>query len=231
MDKKLDMNNYYDTKIHWIELISIPEYAFILLAWKRRSGKTVLCRNLLKKICDDFDISFIIIFSKTAKYTWDYDFIKNNHVYDYDEETDKKIQKIMNYQEKNIKKKQKTKGIILFDDIILHKKNNEISNLAWYARHLNLFVILSCQHAKWVVWTIIRNNLDLIFFNDLTYSNEMAIYEWIHIPFKYKEFHAFIDEHNWNYTFIMYDNSQTKKNRIMLVKSEIFETIEIEFEK
>ena len=55
------MENYYDTnKIYQIEDIKIPDFAFILLSSKRRWGKSVICKNLLKKIdyqgfiiCDD----------------------------------------------------------------------------------------------------------------------------------------------------------------------------------
>jgi len=226
------MNNFYDTKtIHWIDSLKIPEYAFILLSSKRRSGKWIICKNLLKKISDDFDIDFIVIFSKTVKFTHDYDFLKKNKncvMNDYDNWTGWKIKKIMDYQEKNILKNKNCIGIILFDDITQHKNNDYIWDLATYSRHLKLFVILSCQHAKKVVSTIVRNNLDLIFLNELTYSNELSLYEAMHVDFKYNEFHNFVNNHNENHVFILYDSNANKKDRIKLVRAENFD---VEFEK
>lgn len=60
---------------------------------------------------------------------------------------------------------------------------------------------------------------------------EQAIYEWIHIPFNFNEFHKFIDEHNWNYQFIMYDNSANKKDRLKLVKGQMYSDIKINYWK
>ena len=59
------MNNYYDDKIYNIEEINIPEYAFILVCSKRRSGKSVLTKNLLQHILNNFEIDLVILFSNT----------------------------------------------------------------------------------------------------------------------------------------------------------------------
>ncbi len=93
---------------------------------------------------------------------------------------------------------------------------------------MKIFVILWVQYPKFLCNWIIRSNLDLIFFNDLNFQGEQAIYESIHIPFNFKTFHNFIDEHNNNYTFLLYDNAQPKKDRIKLVKAEIYSDIKIE---
>jgi len=123
------MNEFYNIKkIYWIDELKIPEYSFILLAWKRKSGKWVLCKNLLKKICDDFEIDSIIIFWKTSKFTKEYDFVDKQYVYDYDESTESKLKKIMKYQENKIKNKKQSNIILVFDDITLYKKNFEIMN-------------------------------------------------------------------------------------------------------
>ena len=147
------MNEYYNTNIQWIDSITIPDYAFILLWSKRRWGKWVLCRNLLKKITTDFDIDAIIVFWRTAALTKDFDFIEQQYIYDYDETAESKIKKIIEYQKKNIKSGKTKNIIILFDDITLYKENHQISNLASLGRHLKIFVIMSCQHAKKIVST------------------------------------------------------------------------------
>ncbi len=148
------MSEYYNTnKIYSINDIIIPEFAFILLWSKRRWGKSVLCKNLLKKITTDYDIDAIIVFSRTAMLTKDFDFIEKQYIYDYDETAEIKIKKIIEYQKKNIKSGKIKNIIIVFDDITLHRENHEISWLASLGRHLKIFVIMSCQHAKKVVTT------------------------------------------------------------------------------
>ena len=70
------MQDYYDTKnILSIDQIKVPEYAFILIASKRKSGKSILTVNLIKNILNNNEIDHIILFSKTAQYNNDYDFI------------------------------------------------------------------------------------------------------------------------------------------------------------
>ena len=64
----------------------------------------------------------------------------------------------------------------------------------------------------------------MVFFNDLNFQAEEAILQSIHVPFKYQEFHKFIDDNNSDYTFIMYDNCEKdKKQRIKLVKAKMLE--------
>lgn len=112
------MDEFYNTKtIYSIDQISIPEFWFILLWWKRKSGKWVLVRNLLKKITDDYDIWYVIVFWKTSAFTHDYDFIDNKCIYNYDEKTEDRLKKLMEFQEKNIKNKNILKSVIVFDDI------------------------------------------------------------------------------------------------------------------
>ena len=69
------MNEYYDTNVHSISDINFVKNAFILLSSKRRSGKTVLLKNILLNIMNNNYIHFIILFSKTSDITKDYDFI------------------------------------------------------------------------------------------------------------------------------------------------------------
>jgi hypothetical protein len=81
----------------------------------------------LKKITTDYDIDAIIVFSRTAMLTKDFDFIEKQYIYDYDETAEIKIKKIIEYQKKNIKSGKIKNIIIVFDDITLHRENHEIS--------------------------------------------------------------------------------------------------------
>ena len=219
------MNDYYDKTVHDVLDIKIPIYAFIMLCSKRRSGKWVLCRWLLKNICDNYDIDFIVLFSVTAMFNNDYDFIDKQFIFDFDK-TDEKVDKIMEYQKKyKLQKKKCPNGIIVFDDINLHKSTcKKITDLSSLGRHFNLFTILWLQYTKalrnWG-WSI-RNNVDMLFYNDLNMQGEIGVYECVHIPFSYKQFHEFTDANNSNYTFLLYDgNENDKKKRIKLVKAKL----------
>lgn len=219
------MESYYDTKkIYDIDELEIPKYAFILLWSKRRSGKSVLSKAIIKNIVDKYEIDFVVLFWKTAKFNNDYDFIDKQFIFDY-EEAETKIEKIMDYQKKyKLSKKQCPNGIIVFDDIILYRKWYKIIDLSSMGRHFNLFTIMSVQYPKMVCDTSIRNNIDMVFFNDLNYQGEEAILKSIHIPYKYNDFHDFIDKFNDNYTFILYDNCEKdKKKRIKLVRAKMMD--------
>ena len=57
-------NEFYDTStIYKIKQIPIPKFPFILIASARRTGKTVLVRELLTYLFDFNDYSFMYVFS------------------------------------------------------------------------------------------------------------------------------------------------------------------------
>lgn len=225
------MENYYNTDVIDVENLEIKLNSFIIIASKRASGKTILVKALIKNICDNNEIDNIILFSKTAMFNGDYDFIDKKYVYDYDKSEDI-IKKIMNYQKEKIKKfknkKEKIQNIlIIFDDVNISKKNLEIVNISVLGRHFKITTILSVQYPKTLCNSAIRCNFNYIFFNDLNYEGEEAILKSIHVPFKYNEFHNFIDKYNNNYNFIMYDNNEKdKKKRIKIIHAPMYENLE-----
>jgi kynurenine formamidase len=86
MADNINPNEFYDIKtIHDIKSINICNDCFILIASKRKSGKSVLTKNLIVKILDDHPIDFIILFSNTAKYEEEeYGFLCKNSIRDCD---------------------------------------------------------------------------------------------------------------------------------------------------
>ena len=70
-----------DNKIYTIEELNIKQHSFIVIASKRASGKSILIRNLLKHLLNEYDYSTIIMFSETAHYNNDYDFIDKNLIF------------------------------------------------------------------------------------------------------------------------------------------------------
>lgn len=222
------MESFYDTnKIYDVDELNLKLNSFIVLASKRQSGKSVLCKHIIQNLINKNDIKHILLFSKTATFNDDYTFIDKKYIYDYDK-SESIIKKVMEHQKQKIKKaKDKTKIdniLMIFDDVTLSKKNFEIINLSTLGRHFKITVILSVQYPKGLFTSSIRGNINYVFFNDLNYEGEDAIYKTIHIPFKYNEFHNFIDNNNDDYKFIMYDNNEkNKKERIKIVKAKILD--------
>ena len=224
------MQDYYSNDVIDVEDIKIDNYSFILIASRRRSGKSVLVKGLIKNICDNFEIDFIILFSKTAEYNNEYDFIEKKYRYDY-EKCEQVIEKIINYQKQKIKRNKETTPniIIILDDIILHKKNKKLIDVSSLGRHFKIFCIASVQFPKQVISTSIRSNLDIVFWNDLSDTGLEAIYQSIHLPYSYKEFKTYTYTNNDNYQFLCYNNNEKNKNkRVTICKAKMYESLHFE---
>ena len=72
--------------------------------------------NLIKYYLDKYDFDIIIMFSDTAKYTKDYEFIDKNLIFKTDEMEDK-IKKILQIQEKNLNKNKIVNILVILDDV------------------------------------------------------------------------------------------------------------------
>lgn len=233
---------YYDIdkdKPSFIESLKFPKYSFIVLAGKRRCGKSILIKHLVKHICDIDNIDYTLVFSNTAKFNNDYDFLPDNCIFEY-KEAEKKLEKLIEYQKNKKKLHRKKKegpasknnipvGIIVLDDITVHKKNDKLIDLASFGRHINLYVIISTQYPKDCVGPSIRNNLDMIFFNDLNFTGIEAIHKAMHISFDLKDIREFVEFINeGQHFFILYDNNEKdKKKRLQLVKASMFTDMKV----
>ena len=74
-----------------------------------------------------YDFDFIALFSETALFNGDYDFLENCNIFKFDKFEDK-IKIILDYQENNRKKKKKVNGLIILDDIPLYKNSEKLQN-------------------------------------------------------------------------------------------------------
>jgi hypothetical protein len=119
----------------------------ILITSKRNSGKSVMIRNFIKYLFDKFEYSFIILFSDTAKFNGDYDFIDQNFIFTTDL-IEEKLDKILKIQEKNVKNKKDINGLIILDDVKLHARSKKLMDLSSMGRHFKLTCILSTQFPK-----------------------------------------------------------------------------------
>ena len=216
-----------ENKIYSVNELDFKQHSFILLASKRMSGKTVMVQYLIKYFLDKYDFDIILMISDTARFTKDYEFIDKDLIFKTDEMEDK-IKKILSIQEKNIKKNKLVNILIILDDVKVHSKSKELINIATLGRHLKITCILSSQYPKQLVSSSIRNNLSYVLINDLGEQALRAIWESIHIKYSFREFQEFVNEHNNDYTFILYDGiTQKKDERLKLVKGDLLQNLKL----
>tara|TARA_R110000822_G_scaffold33283_1_gene95058 strand:- start:16 stop:717 length:702 start_codon:yes stop_codon:yes gene_type:complete len=158
---KLDLDEVKQNPI----LPSIPGIS--LFCAPPRSGKTVLCTNLLIRKCmwgSIFEPENIFIFSPSINNDKGSKYLKENFNC-LDEYSDKALQQILDRQMKFINEDQKAPLIlILFDDCMgILKKSNLINRLCSNYRHYNIGqIIFSLQSYKGIP-NQIRFNLTSLF--------------------------------------------------------------------
>jgi len=131
------MEEYYDTNIQDIENIKFKFPTFIVIAGKSEAGKTVLCKGIIKNLIDNNDINHILLYSKTADITEDYDFVQEKNIIGYDM-SEQHIREVFNYQyvkkkynKKNPKNKKRIENILMiFDDVNVTKKKYRINKFS-----------------------------------------------------------------------------------------------------
>ena len=144
---------------------------FMTITAKRRSGKSVLLKNLCYQIKDWYASCYV--FSMSAGLQPDlFDFVAKENIYDGFQE--EKLLEIWNAQKAMVMslKKTKTKDkdipkvLILFDDIIGSEKvrhSSVLNNFAILGRHLHFAVIILSQEmgGKYGIPKVIRSNVDV----------------------------------------------------------------------
>ena len=105
------------------------------------------------------EFNSIILYSKTAKFESEYDFIDEKCKYDGD--LDELIKNVLLYQKENIN----NKTLLILDDLNVTKKNDLLSDLFTKSRHFRLKLILSSQYVRQLVSSVIRSNFHYLFFN------------------------------------------------------------------
>ena len=178
----------------------IPNYASIVLAGKRRSGKGVLTKDLVKKVISKKKLRNAYLFSPTANIAQNsMDYVpESNRYLELDLEI---IKAIMDKQEAIIKEDPKGNHSILMiiDDMIGSlntKQKATIQKLFILGRHLQMYLIFCVQSIKNEFSPTMRQNTDLIFiFNQSNYFNkEQLAFEYLSIGMDKKQGIALIDK-------------------------------------
>ena len=205
MEQHNDFEDLNKSTIYYRDLKKSEEYTFaefdpveklketpnmaMLITSKRRTGKSVLMKDLCQKIHKWYDQCYV--FSMTAEYQPDlFNYVDEGCVYNsFDED---KLNEIWDTQKNHVlkieaqgKKKEKdaNKIMILFDDVISDprvKKSEILNRLAVMGRHIMIGYILISQTITGVP-PIIRTNADcaIAFYLDSCANRETYASEYL----------------------------------------------------
>ena len=109
-------------KILKLDNLNLINNSFILIVSKRNSGKTVLTKNLIYVLYQKYNYDSIILFSETAHFNTDYNFLPKNCVFKFNK-IEQQIKKILDYSANKRKLKKKFHILIILDDVILNNKS------------------------------------------------------------------------------------------------------------
>ena len=111
-----------------------------------RGGKSHLIRYIIHCQASKKLMNHCLVFSNTALFTNDYDYIPDKYVYDrYDENI---LQAYMNVQRNAKEEGTASRGVVIFDDVLGDATFNSkvFTNFITTYRHYNLDVIISSQY-------------------------------------------------------------------------------------
>lgn len=165
----------------------IPSPAIIISAC-RRSGKTFLTRDILHKMCKISRPDCVLLFSETADFNSDFDYVPEQFKYNsLDQDL---VKKFVDQQEKTMKQyksmkkkhpnydKEPSSVVMIFDDVAHDKKvfHSEIlGKLFILGRHIRIGVVFLTQHLH-ALAPKFRNNADVICtFRDPNWNNRKCL--------------------------------------------------------
>lgn len=224
-----DFQDKIDLTVTPLDDITLQVDASVLIAGRRRAGKTVMAVHLLYLLTNKFCYQNIILFSNTHKIEDNgaFEFIDRRNVFKGDD-MDEMLPKLMAYQEKE---KLKSKGkdpskrkymIIVFDDLNLNKRSKALDLLFSMGRHYYICVIVLVQYTRIVITNIIRTNIDILLMSDQNDSGMEAMFQCINTAMRKKDFYKFIRDNTINNQFVMY-NIFYKPVKLMVVKGKFIE--------
>lgn len=192
------------------KLPKIKKHTTTIITSKRNTGKTVIALNLIKDMLITHDYNYICLFSDTANFNPQWDFIKKDLIFSLESD---KLEKIMEYQKEKIEKSKNKKddeivsGLIIVDDVQLNKKNKILENLFTMGRHYKLTIIVTCQYCKHLISPILRNNIDYLMIGDVTSESLKTLYDCMSVSISFKDFKDYVKSNVYDNRFILYNNT------------------------
>lgn len=208
-----------------VRTIKVPFSASICS--KRNSGKSFLVRNLVYELAKQKKVNQVIVMSNTSGMSLnkDYDYMPKKLLTTFKEST---ITKLLEVQAKDVKRGKIREVLLIMDDVIGETKDKSgegsrmIRSLYANSRHYHVSVILLSQIANRLLTPAIKENSDYLFFSRINRRGLESIWESI-CNIDKKDFIAFAEKSNKDYSFILYDNT-TQSNKpedfLFIVKAE-----------
>jgi hypothetical protein len=197
-----------------VRTIKVPFSASICS--KRNSGKSFLVRNLVYELAKQKKVNQVIVMSNTSGMSLnkDYDYMPSKLLTTFKEST---ITKLLEVQAKDVKRGKIREVLLIMDDVIGETKDKSgegsrmIRSLYANSRHYHISVILLSQIANRLLTPAIKENSDYLFFSRINRRGLESIWESI-CNIDKKDFIAFAEKSNKDYSFILYDNT-TQSNK------------------
>jgi hypothetical protein len=217
-----DIKFEYDTSPQQLQSIQFEKDAFYLLMSSRKSGKSVMIKELVYILLQRRLVEHIYVFSATAhEPTAGYDWCDAKCKFD-ENLIDEGITALMKVQE--LAKNNRRKMLIILDDIDLDRTyKSSIDKLASRGRHMGITTILSCQITNGTVTHAIKANSQYIFLRTLTpYAISKEVYNMLqntnfNTP---KELVQFVKKNRSDYQFIVYLNANLEpEDTIKIIKA------------
>lgn len=172
------MNSETEIKeMNWHELHKdIPESFSMLISAPRRSGKTWILKDIMHMLGLYYKWDIVILYSDTAKYNDDYDYVPERFKMVYDPEhlanvIEQQSNNMIAYKKNKSKNKERPpKILILMDDCISDGSkliyDKYVAMLYVMGRHLQISSILLSQHIGAVSNKVKKNSDVMLFFRN-----------------------------------------------------------------
>lgn len=143
------------------------------------SGKSYFISYLVRSLKDEYDC--IIVFSNTANFTNDYDFLDTSGLKNFiftSLDAEEKIKQIMGIQKKNRLSDKQRNVLIIFDDILGSIKDNKcFKDLISTFRHYRISIIFSVQYISASATYLREISQYIVIFNQRTNNALKLCYE------------------------------------------------------
>ena len=194
-NNNVDDPNDKPDKVDFKQIAKDIDSASIIISACRRSGKTYLCREIMRDMCSVYKPDLVVLFSETADFNPDFEYI--SPFYKFNKLDEEKLQYFIKAQEELMlkfrreekeKKKKKIKFekrpfkiSIIFDDVAHDRKSyysEAISKLFILGRHIKICPLIFLTQHLTAISPKMRNNADVIItFKDPSWYNRKLIQE------------------------------------------------------
>jgi ABC-type dipeptide/oligopeptide/nickel transport system ATPase component len=187
------------------------------------SGKSYLIKYIIRSFQQKSFFDFICVFSNTANFTEDYDFLKDKPAEDPSTGTryaifspiyaDEKIKRLMQIQKKNRENDNKKNVLIVFDDCFGSVKDSkQFKDLISTYRHYNFSIIFSVQYISGSTTYLREISQYAAIFEQRSANALKLCYESYFQEFeKYTEFKKFFKDKLKKYRFFFINRSDNTK--------------------